>query len=121
MHFNHSRLHRGVCVTKTCKEHLSQNTSADLRLVLEGCLNDTLWKQYKLKSKLFGDVLCNDLDNKLDIDYGDIAVAIVCISIILLNIIGSCYDFFFVPNKDNKGKFFLWTVINIIHQTETQI
>ncbi|CAH2042014.1 unnamed protein product, partial [Iphiclides podalirius] len=107
MHYNHSRLHRGICVTKTCKDHLSQNTSADLKLVLEGCLNDTLWKQYKLKNKVSSDVLCNDLDHKLDIDYGDIAVAIICLSIILLNIVGSCYDFFLVPNKEIKGNRFL--------------
>ncbi|XP_013162520.1 PREDICTED: uncharacterized protein LOC106114006 [Papilio xuthus] len=103
MHFNHSRLHRGICVTKTCKEYLSQNTSADLRLVLEGCLNDSLWAEYKLKSKLSSEVLCNDLDNKMDIDFGDIAVAVICLSILLLHVVGNLYDFFFVPNKDRKG------------------
>ncbi|KPJ09500.1 Nose resistant to fluoxetine protein 6 [Papilio machaon] len=103
MHFNHSRLHRGICVTNTCKDYLSQNTSADLRLVLEGCLNDTLWKEYKLKSKISSEVLCNDLDNKMDIDYGDIAVAVICLSILLLHVIGNLYDFCYVPNKDRKG------------------
>ncbi|XP_068620640.1 nose resistant to fluoxetine protein 6-like [Battus philenor] len=102
MHFNHTRLHRGVCVTKKCKDYLRQ-TSDDLDLVLEGCLNDTLWEEYKLKSKLTSKVLCNNLDHKMDIDFGDISVAVICLSILLLNIIGSIYDFFFVPNKDSKG------------------
>ncbi|CAG5014944.1 unnamed protein product [Parnassius apollo] len=107
MHLNHSRLNRGVCVTRTCKDYLSQNTSADLHLVLEGCLNDTFWKQYKLKSKLSTEVLCNDLDNKVDIDYGDIAVAVICLTVLMLNIVGSLYDFWFLPNKESKGNKFL--------------
>ncbi|CAK1584159.1 unnamed protein product [Parnassius mnemosyne] len=107
MHFNHSRLHRGVCVTRTCKDYLSQNTSADLHLVLEGCLNDTFWKQYKLKSKLTTEVLCNDLDNKVDIDYGDIAVAVICLAILMLNIVGSLYDFLFLSHNESNGNKFL--------------
>lgn len=106
MHFNHSRLHRGICVTKTCKDYLSQNTSANLKLVLEGCLNDSLWAEYNLKSKLSSEVLCNDLDNKMDIDFGDIAVAVICLSIVLLHVVGNLYDFFYVPNKDRKGMYF---------------
>ncbi|CAG4967876.1 unnamed protein product [Parnassius apollo] len=107
MNLNHSRLNRGVCVTRTCKDYLSQNTSADLNLVLEGCLNDTLWKQYKLKSKLSTEVLCNDLDNKVDVDYGDVAVAVICLAILILNIVGSLYDFWFISNKESKGNNFL--------------
>ncbi|XP_038210443.1 O-acyltransferase like protein-like [Zerene cesonia] len=52
MHFNHTRLRHGVCVTDRCSQFVHNTTREDLKTTLEGCLNASYWKNYKLKTKV---------------------------------------------------------------------
>ncbi|XP_072940383.1 nose resistant to fluoxetine protein 6-like [Epargyreus clarus] len=100
-HFNHTRLHRGVCLTKTCQQYLHGNNTVDQRLTVEKCLNDSFWKDYKLKTRLNREVSCKKLHEPMNINVGDILAAVFFTFLILINFIGSLYDLFFV--KDGKG------------------
>ncbi|KAJ8716966.1 hypothetical protein PYW08_005365 [Mythimna loreyi] len=91
-HFNHSHLHYGLCVTKTCKKQYESNV--DLRHVLEGCLNETMWEKYELKVRLTNKYNCNVPKQYDHIDALDIFVAILLLVIVMFNLIGSLCDFF---------------------------
>ncbi|CAG5014978.1 unnamed protein product [Parnassius apollo] len=103
-HYNHSKLFYGVCLTKTCAEHYyNGDKKRDLWVALEGCLNNTFWKKYKLKTKLLEVVDYNNLDSKLNIGYGDYAIAIICFALLMMNLIGSVYDIFYIQQRERKG------------------
>ncbi|XP_013136936.1 PREDICTED: uncharacterized protein LOC106102075, partial [Papilio polytes] len=59
-HFNHTRLQYGLCISDICKEYL--NNTKEFKLNLEKCLNDSFTRNYKLKTKLNGDIICNKED-----------------------------------------------------------
>ncbi|CAK1584174.1 unnamed protein product [Parnassius mnemosyne] len=103
-HYNHSKLHYGVCLTKTCAEYYYDgDKKRDTRVALEGCLNNTFWKKYKLKTKVLEVVDYNNEDNKLNIGYGDCAIAILCFALLTLNLIGSIYDIFYIQKREKQG------------------
>nr|XP_034835581.1 nose resistant to fluoxetine protein 6-like [Maniola hyperantus] len=58
---------------------------------LELCLNDTIWKDYKLKTKVEKHH-CHTFSDEITVDTTDIIVAVVLLSILLLNIVGSITD-----------------------------
>ncbi|XP_045537634.1 nose resistant to fluoxetine protein 6-like, partial [Papilio machaon] len=103
-HYNHTRLFHGVCVSKMCSDYLKKNSSEDFKLVVERCLNDTYWKNYKLKTKLHDNIICNYNNKQMDkkFDLFDVAFAMFCLFLILFNLIGSVYDFFIKGNEENK-------------------
>ncbi|KAJ8717589.1 hypothetical protein PYW07_005519 [Mythimna separata] len=102
IHFNHSRLHYGLCVTKTCKKQYE--LSLDLRQVLEGCLNETIWEKYELKVKVTNKYHCNMPKQYGHVDALDIFVAISLLIILMLNLIGSLCDAFRGTNDKNSDK-----------------
>ncbi|XP_047031375.1 nose resistant to fluoxetine protein 6-like [Helicoverpa zea] len=94
-HFNHTQIHRAVCVTKTCKDFLRSpdtNSTWDLRQTLEECLNNSLYSQYRLEGKLDSIQYCKREGERENIDYSDVIMAVVYIVLIMLNVVGSLYD-----------------------------
>lgn len=94
-----------MCVTRTCKRYLNNNITykeLDLSHTLEACLNDSLWKDYKLQGKLVDINYCNKENDRITIDSSDITVAVVYLVLIMLNVAGSLYDVFFLE-KDHPG------------------
>ncbi|XP_026320868.1 nose resistant to fluoxetine protein 6-like [Hyposmocoma kahamanoa] len=109
-HFNHTQVHRGICLTTTCKEHVqnhSLQTNEDLRPLLEECLNESLWKRYELHGQLENILYCNREGDIIRYDLSDIIVAVVYLTIIVLNITGSLYDVFYYRKDDKSGNPYL--------------
>ncbi|CAG9795921.1 unnamed protein product [Diatraea saccharalis] len=102
-HFNHTQIHRGICVSNTCKRFKkdpSSNTERSLSKTLEVCLNDTIYRNYELEVKLENIRYCKKAEDKKTIDNYDLAVAIVYLIIIGLNALGTIYD---KCRKDKKS------------------
>ncbi|VVC94097.1 unnamed protein product [Leptidea sinapis] len=93
--FNHSSLDRGICVTRSCKEHNIDNLNMeDLNIVLSECINETIYNEYKVKTKVSRINYCHysKRQEDVDVDIGDWIFAIIILIIVLLNIIGTLYD-----------------------------
>lgn len=94
-HYNHSLVHRAVCVTKTCKE-FTQNRSieneGDLRSALEECIDSYMWREYELNARLTDIHYCKNHGEERPYGAGDYAVACVYLILIILNAIGTSYD-----------------------------
>lgn len=108
-HFNHTQIHRGVCVTKTCERFIKDQTNdtADPRQTLEACLNHSIWESYKIQARLNGIRYCKRASDTIDIDTYDVIVAVVYVILIALNVIGSCYDNVFCKKRKKSGKIWL--------------
>ncbi|XP_035435233.2 nose resistant to fluoxetine protein 6-like [Spodoptera frugiperda] len=105
-HFNHTQIHRGVCVTHTCREFIRDshaNETSDLSEVLEACLNKSLYSQYGLEGRLANVHYCKKDGDKVIIDNGDIAMAVVYVVLIVLNAVGSLYDVCAYDKEDKTG------------------
>ncbi|XP_063626463.1 nose resistant to fluoxetine protein 6-like [Cydia splendana] len=104
-HYDHNLIHWGVCVTKTCRQYLGNHTVHE---ALEACLNSSLQQTHQLQARLVEDqVYCTEFGETIPLDTGDIIVATVLITILALNLLGSLYDFCFVPEKSVVGKVLL--------------
>ncbi|XP_013137324.1 PREDICTED: uncharacterized protein LOC106102408 [Papilio polytes] len=108
-HFNHSRLHYGICFTKMCKDYIKteEADSKDLLLVIEQCLNASFWDQYKLKTKIDEDTICHSKDQSYSTEPIDVVVAVLCLCILLLNAAGSIYDTIIVKRNHSGNKWLL--------------
>ncbi|XP_028169290.1 nose resistant to fluoxetine protein 6-like [Ostrinia furnacalis] len=107
-HFNHTQIHRGVCVTRTCADFIQNlNDTADPSGVLEACLNHTIWKDYRIQVRLKEIRYCKRAGDTIDIDTYDVIVAVVYVILILLNVIGSCYDIMFCKGREKSGNPYL--------------
>ncbi|KAM3959423.1 O-acyltransferase like protein-like [Aphomia sociella] len=94
-HFNHTQIHRGVCVTRTCKKYIENRTltkAEDLEVILVACLNESVWNDYELQVKLNNIRYCNRADKKNTIDVSDAVMMAIYFILIVLNAIGSFYD-----------------------------
>ncbi|XP_034835580.1 nose resistant to fluoxetine protein 6-like [Maniola hyperantus] len=101
-HFNHSKIHRGTCVSITCKDYFYElNKTRDLEDVLGECLNASLWKSHKLEASLSEIMYCKKADDETILDTSDFVVVGVYVFIIMINIIGSFYDII-LCEKDSK-------------------
>lgn len=89
-------------MTNTCKEFYREDTTQDIKLILERCLNESLWKNYELKCKISNDIYCSNEETYI-FDKSDIAMGVFIIIIITANISGSLYDVIFVQGKNDKG------------------
>ncbi|XP_031765732.2 nose resistant to fluoxetine protein 6-like [Galleria mellonella] len=106
-HFNHTRLRYYVCVTDTCNTFYSDD--ADLTASVERCFNDTLWSEYRLKSKISDSdvILCDRQGESVVISNGELLVAFVITSLIVLNATGTLYGALYVSKKIPENKFLL--------------
>ncbi|XP_047996849.1 nose resistant to fluoxetine protein 6-like [Leguminivora glycinivorella] len=94
-HFNHTQVHRALCVTKTCKDFIHDRNleiEEDLKLTLEECLNASLWSEYKLTARLTNILSCKKHGEKRYFDIGDYIMAAVYIVLIILNVLGTVHD-----------------------------
>lgn len=98
VHFNHSFLHYGICLMKSCDIQPMTTNSKDLNVVVEKCLNTSFWKEYKLNVKLNEDVICHSKEPIYHIETGDIVIAVVCFCMFMINLAGSVYDILIVKN-----------------------
>ncbi|XP_063626933.1 nose resistant to fluoxetine protein 6-like isoform X1 [Cydia splendana] len=108
-HFNHTQIHRGVCVTKTCKDFIHNrrlNETADLEVILEACLNSSIWRDYKLHATVNRIQYCNREGDEEELDTSDYVVAAVYLLLIVCNVAGSLYDVY-LCEIDGKGNPFL--------------
>ncbi|XP_026755838.2 nose resistant to fluoxetine protein 6-like [Galleria mellonella] len=106
-HYNHTQIHRGVCVTKTCKKFMETvSKTEDLESTLVACLNESIWNDYELQVKLNKIQYCKRADDRVTMDASDAVMIVVYLVFIALNIIGSCYDSTFWK-KENKGNPYL--------------
>ncbi|XP_013162672.1 PREDICTED: uncharacterized protein LOC106114125 [Papilio xuthus] len=101
-HFDHSKLYRGVCVTRTCNMN-KQEVTMNLNNSLETCMNEHLWKQYKLKAKLLTSPYCYSAERDIKLDFWDIIVGSICILIIIVNIVATLYDIYVYKKPNTKG------------------
>ncbi|KOB72284.1 hypothetical protein OBRU01_12313 [Operophtera brumata] len=107
-HYNHTQIHRGVCVTSTCQQYLHEaNTTMDLTDTLEACLNDSLWNEYQIEGKLAKLRYCKRENDRRGVDESDIIVAVVYLALILLNITGSFYDINYFTKEEKTGNPYL--------------
>ncbi|XP_049877391.1 nose resistant to fluoxetine protein 6-like [Pectinophora gossypiella] len=92
-HFNHTTLQYGICLPKTCSAFYQRNTTVDREVALERCLNESLWRDYKLKAKVSNNVECYTKEDSIKIDTSDITVGAVIATLLILNVIGSFLEF----------------------------
>ncbi|XP_068620415.1 nose resistant to fluoxetine protein 6-like [Battus philenor] len=100
IHYNYTQIHRGVCVSTKCK-HL--RNMGDLNTTLEACLNDTMWREYRLQAKLNKVHYCRRDDDSTALDSSDLGVIIVYMILIALNVIASLYDILFCNQNSKSG------------------
>lgn len=107
-HFNHTQIHKGVCVTRRCSD--ANHTEWDQNTTLAACLNDSIWRNYKLQAKLNKIHYCESVDDKRGLDSSDLAVIIVYMILLAFNVIGSLYDVLFYHPGSKSGKTILKSV-----------
>ncbi|KAJ8716965.1 hypothetical protein PYW08_005364 [Mythimna loreyi] len=97
-HLNHTKIRRGICVTKSCKQF--NHTIVGIKSTLEGCLNESIYETYELKTRITDMYYCNQPPKDMGPDNLDFGVAIVCGAILLANLIGSLYEKYCAERKD---------------------
>lgn len=97
-HFNHTRIHRGYCLTKRCS-HI-QATSLSRRY--EKCVDNYTRAQYALETNLTSLDYCKTSAKSRTrrLDGLDLIFTCVVAAIIMCNIIGTAYDV--LRNHQNK-------------------
>ncbi|XP_041984522.1 O-acyltransferase like protein-like isoform X2 [Aricia agestis] len=107
-HFDHTLIHRGVCLSKTCKSyHLyTSNKEADPESILGACVNQTIWDRYGIEAKIKSLHYCKHKD-RIKLDVYDIAVALVYAVIIFFVALGTAYDFYQTRNQGKKDNQYL--------------
>ncbi|XP_061721046.1 nose resistant to fluoxetine protein 6-like [Cydia pomonella] len=103
-HYNHTQLHKAVCLTHTCESYIGHRdikNEDDVSAILENCLNNTIWKEYKLQARVLALKECQREGDKVTYDISDYSVAGVILVLIMLNSLGTFYDVFKKP--DTKG------------------
>ncbi|XP_061720784.1 O-acyltransferase like protein-like [Cydia pomonella] len=101
-HFDHTIVHRGVCVTQTCRDYLDNSTS--LVPAVEACLNATLYKSHGLQTKVLEDfVYCSKFDEPAGYDMVDYAVVLLMVMLVMLNVAGSLADYFGCAGNKSIG------------------
>ncbi|XP_028029203.1 nose resistant to fluoxetine protein 6-like isoform X1 [Bombyx mandarina] len=102
-HFNHTQIHRGVCLSTSCA-HVNR-TALGIERALTQCLNQTVSKAYGLQVKLAKLHYCVREGESSPFDASDHVVAVLYLLVMLLNAVGSCYDL--IICKNGKGNPYL--------------
>ncbi|KAI5643614.1 acyltransferase family domain-containing protein [Phthorimaea operculella] len=93
-HYNHSIIERGVCITRSCRKFI-KNREKDKQEYLEqslaGCINETMWKEYGLQTKLL-EYQCTRRNEDQSKDKFDYFVICLIFSLLLLNVSGTICD-----------------------------
>ncbi|CAG4933560.1 unnamed protein product [Colias eurytheme] len=90
-HFNHTKPYYGVCLTQSCHSYI-KDKAVGTKESLEGCLNESLWNEYKLKTKVLDNIKCTNSNEEINVDGADITVLLLILMIIMINFIASFYD-----------------------------
>ncbi|XP_063386154.1 nose resistant to fluoxetine protein 6-like [Cydia fagiglandana] len=95
-HYNHTQIHRALCVTQTCKEFTQGRYlehPEDLKLVLEECVNASVWRTHKLTAKVTNISTCKKHGAKRHFSAADYVMAGVYMTLIIVNVLGTWHDF----------------------------
>ncbi|XP_063367012.1 nose resistant to fluoxetine protein 6-like [Cydia amplana] len=95
-HYNHTQIHRAICVTKTCEDFTQGRyleNPKDLKLVLEECVNASIWRTHKLTAKVTNISTCKKNGAKRHFTAGDYIMAGVYMTLIIVNVLGTWHDF----------------------------
>lgn len=96
-----------MCVRRSCDAFYNNESVSNITDSLEACLNESLWKEYGLKAKLLKTPQCRSVDDRIELDYTDKLVAVLCASILIVNIAGTLYDFYSTKKSKSKGIIFI--------------
>ncbi|KOB74163.1 Uncharacterized protein OBRU01_08986, partial [Operophtera brumata] len=104
-HFNHTHIHRGLCITTHCA-HIEAPT---LRSRFEQCVGNITSTNYGLQTNLTHLEYCKTAKQggRRPVDRLDMWFAWICGAIVLINIIGTAYDVF--KSSESKPNKFLMT------------
>ncbi|XP_045777961.1 nose resistant to fluoxetine protein 6-like [Maniola jurtina] len=107
-HFNHTKIHRGTCVSIACKDYFyTLNKTRDLEEILGECLNASLWRSHKLEASLSEIQYCKKADDETILDISDFIVLAVYVFLIMINTIGSFYDIILCEKDSKTGNRYL--------------
>ncbi|KAJ2938843.1 hypothetical protein O0L34_g18470 [Tuta absoluta] len=93
-HYNHSIIERGVCVTRSCQNFIKNHNKEkqeDLEHSLAACINETIWKEYGLQTKLI-EYQCTKQNEETNKDIFDYLVICLILSLVFLNVLGTVCD-----------------------------
>ncbi|CAF4876848.1 unnamed protein product [Pieris macdunnoughi] len=104
IHYNHTSVDRGICVTSKCKRFLTDtNGRRDLHNSLETCVKQSFYRKYQLNANLAKIYYCKGSNDKNNFDLGDGIFGSVITLIIAINIISSIYDIYLRNFRDDTG------------------
>ncbi|XP_073954154.1 nose resistant to fluoxetine protein 6-like [Choristoneura fumiferana] len=95
-HFNHTQIHRALCVQRTCQAFIQNRSLADTKernSVIQDCVNSSMWNNYKLEATLSNVLYCRTPGDKIPFDAADYVMALIVLILIILNGLGTSYDF----------------------------
>ncbi|XP_061720714.1 nose resistant to fluoxetine protein 6-like isoform X2 [Cydia pomonella] len=95
-HYNHTQIHRAICVTDTCKDFTQGRyleNPEDLRQVLEECVNASIWRTHKLTARVTDVSTCKKHGVKRRFSAADYVMAGVYMALIIVNVLGTWHDF----------------------------
>ncbi|XP_063626342.1 nose resistant to fluoxetine protein 6-like [Cydia splendana] len=95
-HYNHTQIHRALCVTETCKDFALGRYlehPEDLKLVLEECVNASIWRTHKLTARVTNVSTCKKHGAKRHFTAADYVMAGVYMTLIIVNVLGTWHDF----------------------------
>ncbi|KAJ0174358.1 hypothetical protein K1T71_010504 [Dendrolimus kikuchii] len=95
-HFNYSSPMYGICASERCKNNISNEDGLQL------CVNQMFYEKYELMASIVN-FTCVTPDRVIEINTTDIFVAVLLSGILLLNVFGSLYDFYFTHEDNETG------------------
>lgn len=99
-----------MCVTKTCSKYLADRDLASpgvLNETLERCINESIWNEYELQTRLTKVYYCDQKKEEMNIELLDWLVLALFILIIAINVLATAYDLSLdeeLKKKASKGE-----------------
>lgn len=106
--FNHQKLNRGVCVSRSCAKYINISTEQllderNVKPILQQCINESLWHEYGLDAYVTKVDYCERYkDSNSSKTLAQWAVAGILGIILALNIFGSFYSNFLENTSDGN-------------------
>ncbi|XP_038211623.1 O-acyltransferase like protein-like [Zerene cesonia] len=106
IHYNHTYLDHGICVTHRCKSFISninKGNTKDLQSALERCINEYYEKRYGLSTSI-SIHYCKKPNEGLDIDIGDWIFGGSLLMLVTINLVATVYDLRLNRKLDKDGR-----------------
>ncbi|GBP92571.1 hypothetical protein EVAR_70945_1 [Eumeta japonica] len=95
--FNHTRIHRAVCLGPKSDCPVKNN----LKESFEECIDRHMFEEYGLRADLIHFDFCRRSGEKLEIDGVVIAFCVYLIIVVVLNVVGTVYDWVLHNSNEN--------------------